>query len=106
MMRVKIIVLVALVFCMSMTCFALSQTELNVLRYQLQMPTVTGNAIGFRTIGTLEEGAFGLVWRLDNRSGLFTGQVLAFNKVLEKWVSSGVFEWSSVYFDVFLLLRF
>jgi len=84
----------------------MTQSELSVLRYQLQMPTIVGNALGFRLVGTLNEGACGLVWKLDNKMGLFTGQVLACNSVISKWLDTGVFEWDKVYFDVYLLLRF
>jgi len=70
------------------------------------MPSIVGNALGFRVVGTLDEGAFGLVWKLDNKTCMFTGQVLAFNSVLAKWLDTGVFGWDKVYFDVYLLLRF
>jgi len=86
--------------------FSLTQTELTVLRYQLQMPAIAGNAVGFRVIGSVNDGAFGLVWRLDNKIGLFTGQVLGMNSVISEYIETGVFEWSKVYFDIFLLLRF
>ncbi len=100
--RVFILVLVIIGIC----GFCLTQSELSVLRYQLQMPTIAGNAAGFRMVGTIDEGAFGAVWKLDRKLGLFTGQVLAFNSVLSKWLETGVFEWSKVYFDIYLLLRF
>jgi len=103
-MRLRVIILCLLVI--SIFGFSLTQSELSVLRYQLQMPTIVGNALGLRVVGTLDEGAFGLVWKLDNKTGMFTGQVLAFNSVLAKWLDTGVFEWDKVYFDVYLLLRF
>jgi len=103
-MRYRVIILVLVVICI---CgFSMTQSELSVLRYQLQMPTIVGNALGFRLVGTLNEGACGLVWKLDNRMGLFTGQVLAYNSVISKWLDTGVFEWEKVYFDVYLLVRF
>ena len=103
-MRIRAIVFVLLVI--SICGFSLTQSELSVLRYQLQMPTIVGNALGFRIVGTVDEGACGLVWKIDNRTGMFTGQVLAFNSVFGKWIDTGVFEWQKVYFDVYLLLRF
>jgi len=103
-MRYRVIILVLVVICI---CgFSMTQAELSVLRYQLQMPTIVGNALGFRVVGSLNDGAFGLVWKLDNRMGLFTGQVLAYNSVISKWLDTGVFEWEKVYFDIYLLLRF
>ena len=103
-MRLRIIVLIGLV--VSILGFSLTQSELSVLRYQLQMPNIVGNALGFRVVGTVDEGACGLVWKVDNKTGMFTGQVLAFNSVFGKWIETGVFEWQKVYFDVYLLLRF
>ncbi|MDM7320294.1 MAG: hypothetical protein P3W91_001030 [Fervidobacterium sp.] len=85
-------------------CF--TQSEVSMLRYQLQMPTVSGNAMGFRLVGTLKEGGVGMVWKVENKIGLFTGQILAYNSVLYNWLETGVFDWAKVYFDVFLLLRF
>ena len=103
-MRLRVIILCLLVI--SIFGFSLTQSELSVLRYQLQMPTIVGNALGFRVVGTLDEGACGLVWKLDNKMGMFTGQVLAYNSVISKWLDTGVFEWEKVYFDVYLLVRF
>ncbi len=103
-MRYRVIIFSLLV--LSICGFCLTQAELTVLRYQLQMPPIIGNAFGFRIVGTLNEGAFGLVWKLDNKLGMFTGQVLAFNSVLSKWIETGVFEWKKVYCDIYLLLRF
>lgn len=101
--RVIIISLVVLSIC----AFAgLTQSELSVLRYQLQMPSIIGNAAGFRIVGTVDEGAFGLVWKYDSKTGIFTGQVLGFNSMLWKWLETGVFQWEKVYFDIYLLLRF
>ncbi len=103
-MRLRLIIVSLLVICI---CgFSLTQSELSVLRYQLQMPTIVGNALGFRVVGTVDEGAFGLVWKYDDKRGMFTGQVLAFNSVFGKWLETGVFEWQKVYFDVYLLVRF
>ena len=103
-MRKCLIIMILLVF--SICGFCLTQSELSVLRYQLQMPTIIGNALGFRVVGTLDEGALGLVWKVDKKLGLFTGQVLSFNSVFAKWLETGVFEWQKVYFDIYLLLRF
>ncbi len=103
-MRLRLMIVSLLVICI--LGFSLTQSELSVLRYQLQMPTIVGNALGFRVVGTVDEGAFGLVWKVDNKTGMFTGQVLAFNSVFGKWLETGVFEWQKVYFDVYLLLRF
>jgi len=101
--RVIIISLVVLSIC----AFAgLTQSELSVLRYQLQMPSIIGNAAGFRIVGTLDEGACGAVWKIDNKVGMFTGQVLCFNSVIGKWLETGVFQWEKVYFDIYLLVRF
>ena len=102
-MRYRVIVFVLLVI--SICGFSLTQSELSVLRYQLQMPNIIGNAMGFRVVGTLDEGAFGLVWKYDNKIGMFTGQVLSFTSAISKWLETGVFEWSKVYFDIYLLLR-
>ena len=101
-MRVIILILLVL----SVVGFSLTQSELSVLRYQLQMPSLVGNAFGFRLVGTLQEGAFGIVWKWESKVGMFTGQILSFNSVLSKWIEGGVFEWSRVYFDIFLLFRF
>jgi len=103
-MRLRVIIMSLLL--VSIFGVAMTQSELSVLRYQLQMPTIVGNALGFRVVGTLNEGAFGLVWKLDNKTGMFTGQVLAYNSVISKWLDTGVFEWEKVYFDVYLLVRF
>lgn len=103
-MRFRMIVLIGLLFSIVGVC--MTQSELSVLRYQLQMPSIVGSAFGFRMVGTLNEGAFGLVWKVDKKLGLFTGQVLAFNSVFAKWLETGEFEWQKVYFDVYLLLRF
>jgi len=86
--------------------FSLTQTEISVLRYQLQMPSIVGNAVGFRVIGTFDDGAFGVVWKIDKKLVMFTGQVLGMNSVISEFIDTGVFEWSKVYFDIFLLLRF
>lgn len=103
-MRFRVIILSLLVI--SIFAFSLSQGEVSILKYQLQMPNVSGNAFGLRMVGTLQYGAFGLVWKYENKSCMFTGQVLTFNSVFQKWLETGVFEWSNVYFDIFLLLRF
>ena len=103
-MRLRLIILSLVVI--SVCGFCLTQTEISVLKYQLQMPSIIGNAVGFRMMGNMEDGAFGLVWRVDNRIGLFTGQVLGFNSVFSEWLETGVFQWDRVYFDIFLLLRF
>jgi len=86
--------------------FSLTQTEVSILRYQLQMPPIVGNAVGFRVIGTVNDGAFGLVWKIDKKFGIFTGQILGMNSVVSEFIDTGVIEWSKVYFDIFLLLRF
>lgn len=98
--------IVFFVVLISVVGFSLTQSEVSVLKYQLQMPSLIGNTIGMRFIGTLREGAFGLVWKWESKLGMFTGQVLGFNSVFAKWMETGVFEWSGVYFDIFLLLRF
>ena len=103
-MRMRFIIMILLV--LSIGAFALTQSELSVLKYQLQMPSIMGNAAGFRLVGTLDEGACGAVWKVDNKVGMFTGQVLCFNSVFAKWLETGVFEWQKVYFDIYLLLRF
>lgn len=103
-MRMRSIIMILLVI--SICGFCMTQSELSVLKYQLQMPSIVGNAAGFRMVGTLNEGAFGLVWKVDKKLGMFTGQVLAFNSVFAKWLETGEFEWQKVYFDVYLLLRF
>lgn len=103
-MRFRFIILSLIV--VSILGFSMSQSEVSLLKYQLQMPSIVGSGIGFRMIGTLEEGGFGLVWKLDKKVVLFTGQVLGFNSFFSKWVETGVAEWSKLYFDVFLLLRF
>lgn len=102
-MRLRVIVMIWLV--VSIFGFSMTQAEVSVLRYQLQMPSIVGNALGFRIVGTLDEGAFGVVWKLDNNLGMFSGQVLAFNSVLSTWLETGVFDWQKVYFDIYLLLR-
>lgn len=104
MMRFSWIILGLLV--LSVLGFSMTQAEVSVLKYQLQMPAIIGNAVGFRILGSMDDGAFGLVWKTENKSVMFTGQVLAYNSVLSKWLETGVFEWSKVYFDIFLLLRF
>jgi len=38
----------------------LSQTEISILKYQLQMPQVIGNAVGFRLLGSGINGAVGM----------------------------------------------
>jgi len=86
--------------------FSLTQTEVSILRYQLQMPPIIGNAVGFRVIGSVNDGAFGLVWKIDKKFGMFTGQILGMNSVVSEFIDTGVIEWSKVYFDIFLLLRF
>jgi hypothetical protein len=101
----RLIVLSLLVFS-AVFVFSLTNSELSILRYQLQMPSLVGNALGFRTVGSFEEGAFGLVWRVSNDAVMLTGQVLAFNSVFLNLFEMGEFEWSRVYFDVFLLFRF
>jgi hypothetical protein len=98
----KLIVVLLVVF--SIVVFGgLSQTEVNILRYQLNMPSVAGNAIGFRVIGSGFDGAFGLVWRWSTNEILFTGQVLG-------WVGDlfrgDIPWWDRVYYDIFWLLRF
>ena len=103
-MRLRVIIMSLLL--VSIFGVAMTQAELSVLRYQLQMPTIVGNALGFRVVGSLNDGAFGLVWKVDNKMGMFTGQVLACNSVISKWLDAGVFEWEKVYFDIYLLLRF
>ena len=103
-MRLRVIIFVLVVI--SVMGFSLTQTELSVLRYQLQMPSIVGNAVGFRVIGSVDDGAFGLVWKIDKRFGMFTGQVLGMNSVVSEFIDTGVIEWSKVYFDIFLLLRF
>lgn len=103
-MRFRVIVLCLLVI--SIFGFSLTQTEVSVLRYQLQMPSIVGNAVGFRIIGSVDDGAFGVVWKVDKKFGMFTGQVLGMNSVVSEFIDTGVIEWSKVYFDIFLLLRF
>jgi hypothetical protein len=90
----------------SIFAFSFTQSELTMLRYQLQMPPVVGNSFGLRTVGTLDEGAFGLVWKYDTNFSMFSGQILAFNSVFSNWLETGVFEWQKLYFDIFLLFRF
>lgn len=104
-MRYSVIVLICLVV-VSIVGFSMTQAEVSVLKYQLQMPSILGNAVGFRILGSMDDGAFGLVWKTDTKSVMFTGQVLAYNSVFSKFLETGVFEWSKVYFDIFLLLRF
>ena len=82
-----------------------SQTELSVLKYQLQMPAIVGNAAGFRLVGTLQEGAFGIVFKYD-KGVMITGQVLGYNSVIGKWLETGVIEWRKIYFDIFFIFRF
>ena len=103
-MRVRVIIFVLVVI--SVMGFSLTQTEVSILRYQLQMPPIVGNAVGFRVIGTVNDGAFGLVWKIDKKFGIFTGQILGMNSVVSEFIDTGVIEWSKVYFDIFLLLRF
>lgn len=103
-MMYRVIVLICLI--VSIFTFSMTQAEVSVLKYQLQMPSIIGNAVGFRVLGNIDDGAFGLVWKVDNKLGMFTGQVLAYNSVFSEWLETGVFEWSKVYFDMFLLLRF
>jgi len=86
--------------------FSLTNSEVSMLKYQLQMPSLVGNAFGFRMVGTLEQGAFGVVWKVENKMGIFTGQVLSFSSVISKFMETGMIEWSRIYVDVFLLLRF
>lgn len=104
-MRYRVIVLIGLVV-VSILGFSMTQAEVSVLKYQLQMPSIVGNALGFRLIGSMDDGAFGLVWKNDNKSFMCTGQILAYNSVFSKWLETGVWEWSKVFFDVFLLVRF
>ena len=103
-MRLRVIIFVLLVI--GICGYSLTQSEINVLRYQLQMPTIVGNAVGFRMIGSADEGAFGIVWKVDKKWCMFTGQVLGMNSVFSKYIDTGVLEWQKVYFDMFLLLRF
>ena len=103
-MRCRVIIFVLLVI--SICGFSLTQTEVSVLRYQLQMPSIVGNAVGFRIIGSVDDGAFGIVWKVDKKFGMFTGQILGMNSVVSEFIDTGVIEWSKVYFDIFLLLRF
>jgi len=103
-MMYRVIVLICLI--VSIFTFAMTQSEVSVLKYQLQMPSIVGNALGFRMLGSIDDGAFGLVWKVENKAGMFTGQVLAYNSVLSKWLETGVLQWEKVYFDIFLLLRF
>ena len=103
-MRLKVIIFVLVVI--SVMGFSLTQTEVSILRYQLQMPPIIGNAVGFRVIGSVNDGAFGLVWKIDKKFGMFTGQILGMNSVVSEFIDTGVIEWSKVYFDIFLLLRF
>lgn len=103
-MKYRLIIFSLLLF--SIFGVAMTQSELSVLKYQLQMPSIVGSALGFRMVGTVNEGAFGLVWKIDKKIGMFTGQVLGFNSVLDEWLKTGVFEWSRVYFDIYLLVRF
>lgn len=103
-MMYRVIVLICLI--VSIFTFSMTQAEVSVLKYQLQMPAISGNAVGVRILGSMDDGAFGLVWKTENKSVMFTGQVLAYNSVFAKWLETGVFEWDKVYFDVFLLLRF
>lgn len=103
-MRFRLIVIILVV--VSILGFSMTQSELSVLRYQLQMPSIVGNAVGFRIVGNFDDGAFGLVWKCENKSVMFTGQLLAYNSVFPQWLNTGGFEWSKVYFDIFLLLRF
>ncbi len=103
-MRVRVIIFVLVVI--SVMGFSLTQTEVSILRYQLQMPPIIGNAVGFRVIGSVNDGAFGLVWKIDKKFGMFTGQILGMNSVVSEFIDTGVIEWSKVYFDIFLLLRF
>lgn len=102
-MRLMVSIFILLVISMG---FSMTQAEVSVLKYQLQMPAIIGNAVGFRILGSMDDGAFGLVWKTENKSVMFTGQVLAYNSVFSEWLETGVFQWSKVYFDVFLLLRF
>lgn len=103
-MRLRMIVISLLVICICGFC--LTQPEVSVLRYQLQMPSIVGNAVGFRMIGSVDDGAFGIVWKVDTKSCMFTGQILGMNSVVSEFIDTGVVEWSKVYFDIFLLLRF
>lgn len=103
-MKYRLIIFSLLLF--SIFGVAMTQSELSVLRYQLQMPSIVGSALGFRMVGTLNEGAFGVVWKVESKAVMFTGQVLSFNSVLSTWLDTGVFEWSKIYGDIYLLLRF
>jgi len=103
-MRFRVIIFVLLVI--GICGFSLTQTEVSVLRYQLQMPSIVGNAVGFRIIGSVDDGAFGIVWKVDNKFGMCTGQILGMNSVVSEFIETGVIEWSKVYFDIFLLVRF
>ena len=103
-MRYRVIIFVLLVI--AIFGFSLSQTEISVLKYQLQMPAIVGNALGFRIVGSVDDGAFGLVWKVDQKWGMFTGQILGMSSIVSQYIETGVIEWSKVYFDMFLLLRF
>lgn len=103
-MRYRVIIFVLLVI--AIFGFSLNQTEISVLKYQLQMPAIVGNALGFRIVGSVDDGAFGLVWKVDKKWGMFTGQILGMSSIVSQYIETGVIEWSKVYFDMFLLLRF
>lgn len=81
----------------------LSQTEVNILKYQLNMPPISGNAVGFRLLGSGLNGAFGMVWRVEKWGMLFTGQVMGFASDL---FAGGGVRWERLYYDIYLLWRF